>query len=280
MKNYTIHIILLCVLLFSCEDENLNDIASNQFVVEGFLYAGEPIDDIKIKSTFPLTEEKDTSVPINEAEVSITKDGERYTLLPSGQDGFYNYPGSDVSITTGDIIRLEVIHDGIMATAQTIVPTPTMGLNISQDTIVVPKLPLSQGAEAIRMAVAKFVQESSIQITWDNPSEDFYFMVVEAVKDTLDPIFIDQVLSALERFRFVSEPTDVASINFLAGTVQSFGTYSVKIYHINEEYSALYENSNQDSRDLNEPPSNVQNALGVFSAFNSQELFFEVVRDN
>jgi len=38
-------------------------------------------------------------------------------------------------------------------------------------------------------------------------------------------------------------------------------------------------NRNQDSRDLNEPPSNVQNALGVFSAFNSQEAFFEVVRE-
>ncbi|MFT4566983.1 MAG: hypothetical protein ACI9FN_001945 [Saprospiraceae bacterium] len=280
MKNYTLFCILFCILLFSCEDENHNDIASNQFVVEGFIYAGEPIDDIRIKSTFPLTDEEDTSAPINDAEVSIIKDGQSYSLLASGQDGYYNYPDSDVSVETGDLIQLEVISGGIMATAETRVPTSTMGLHISQDTIVVPKLPLTQGREAIVMTIREFVEKSSITATWDNPNGDLHFMVVEAVSDTLDPIFIDQVLSALEGFRFVSEPTDASSLNFLSGSVESFGTYSVKVYHINEEYAALYENSNQDSRDLNEPPSNVQNALGVFSAFNSQEVFFEVVRDN
>ena len=30
-----------------------------------------------------------------------------------------------------------------------------------------------------------------------------------------------------------------------------------------------FENRTQDSRDLNEPPSNIRNGLGVFSAFNS-----------
>ncbi|MEM6800841.1 MAG: hypothetical protein AAF696_05525, partial [Bacteroidota bacterium] len=64
-----------------------------------------------------------------------------------------------------------------------------------------------------------------------------------------------------------------------AGTIESFGQYSVKVYHINQEYADLYENREQDSRDLNEPPSNITNALGVFSAFNSQETFFEVVRE-
>lgn len=59
--------------------------------------------------------------------------------------------------------------------------------------------------------------------------------------------------------------------------VESFGTNSVKVYHNNQEYAQLYENFNQESRDLNEPASNIQHALGVFSAFNGQEIFFEVV---
>ena len=104
-------------------------------------------------------------------------------------------------------------------------------------------------------------------------------MVVESLSDTLDPIFPTQVIDVLARFRFVSEPTDGTSISFIAGTLESFGTYSVKVYHINQEYADLYENREQDSRDLNEPPSNITNALGVFSAFNSQEVFFEVARE-
>ncbi len=279
MKKHTILLSLLVLLFSSCDEENLNNIAANQFVVEAFIYAGEPIDDIRIKSTFPLSQEEDTSAPINNAEVTLIKNGQRFPLVSSGTEGLYNYPGDDVSVETNDVFQLEVVHNGITATAETIVPTPTEGLILSEDSLKVPRLPLSEGREAIVEAIGNFLRESRIEATWDNPNEDLYFMVVESVKDTIDPIFPGQVIDALARFRFVSEPTEDNSLAFLGGTLVSFGTYSVRVYHINQEYAALYENRTQDSRDLNEPPSNIQNALGVFSAFNSQEAFFEVARE-
>lgn len=279
MQKYIPYFFLFSLLYLSCEEENLNNIADNQFVVEAFLYAGEPIDAIRIKSTFPLSEEEDSSTPINDAKVTLMKNGESFPLLASGDDGYYYYPMDDLKVETNDVFQLEVVHNGITATAETTVPTPTTGLTISEDSLKVPQLPIGQGTQAIVMAIQEFLQGSSIEAKWDNPDEDLYFMVVESVSDTLDPIFPDQVIQALERFRFVSEPTEGSSLTFLGGTLVSFGTYSVKVYHINQEYAALYENREQDSRDLNEPPSNVRNALGVFSAFNSQEAFFEVVRE-
>jgi len=279
MRNYILYVLLFGILSISCDDENLNDIASNQFVVEGFLYANEPIDDIRIKSTFPLADEEDTSVPINDATVTIIKNAERFSLISSGDDGYYHYPADDITVETGDVFNLEVVYNGITATAETRVPTPTRGLSLSEDSIKVPRLVLSEGREVIQEKIGSFLRGSSIEATWDNEEEDLYFMVVESIKDTIDPIFPGPVLDALAGFRFVSEPTDMSSSTFLGGTLVSFGTYSVRVYHINEEYAALYENRTQDSRDLNEPPSNVQNALGVFSAFNSQEAFFEVARE-
>lgn len=279
MIKYTLYTLLFLVLCSSCGDENLNNIAANQFVVEGFIYAGEPIDDIRIKTTFPLTEEEDVSVPINDAMVTLIKEGQRFNLVASGSDGFYHYPGDDVSVETGDEFQLEVVHNGITANAATTVPTPTTGLTLNIDSLKVPALPLSQGRDAIVMAITTFLQGSRIDATWDNPDGDLYFMVVESVGDFIDPIFPQQVLDALEGFRFVSEPTDGTSLFLLGGSLVSFGQYEVTVYHINEEYAALYENRTQDSRDLNEPPSNVVNALGVFSAFNSQSAFFEVVRE-
>jgi len=278
MNKYTIYLSFLSLLFFSCDEENLNTIAENQFVVEAFIYAGEPIDDIRIKSTFPLASEEDTSSPINDATVTIIKDGQRYPLVSSGNDGLYHYPNNDVTVETNDVFQLEVEHNGLTATAETTVPTPTRGLSLSQDSLKVPQLPFSAGRDSIVAVIGAFMRGSAISANWDNPEEDFYFMVVESVKDTLDPIFPGQVLEALAGFRFVSEPTDENFLTFLGGTLVSYGTYAVKVYHINQEYAALYENRNQDSRDLNEPPSNVQNALGVFSAFNSQEAFFEVAR--
>ncbi|MFK7981211.1 MAG: DUF4249 family protein [Saprospiraceae bacterium] len=279
MKKYIILFPLISLFLLSCGEENLNNIAANQFVIEAFIYAGEPIADIRIKSTFPLSQEEDTSAPINDATVTLIKNGQRYALVSSGNEGLYNYPGDDVSVETNDVFQLEVVHNGITATAETMVPTPTMGLILSEDSLKVPQLPFSEGREAIVAAIGDFLRTSRIEATWNNPTEDLYFMVVESVSDTIDPIFPAQVIDALARFRFVSEPTDTESLTFLGGTLVSFGTYSVKVYHINQEYAALYENREQDSRDLNEPPSNVQNALGVFSAFNSQEAFFEVAKE-
>lgn len=279
MKKDFLYLLLLSCFLCSCDEENLNDIAANQFVVEAFLYAGEPIDDIRIKTTFPLADEEDTSTPINDADVTLTKNGETYTLLASGDQGYYYYPGGDLIVETGDLFQLMVVHNGITATAETIVPTPTTGLEISQDSIKVPRISFGQDREEIVAAIREFLLGSRIVANWENPNSDLYFMVVESVFDTINPIFPGPVIDALERFRFVSEPTDEASLEFLAGTLISFGTYAVKVYHINQEYAQLYENRQQDSRDLNEPPSNVENALGVFSAFNSQEVFFEVVRE-
>lgn len=271
-------IFLLSILFLSCEEENLNNIAANQFVVEAFLYAGEPIDDIRIKTTFPLSLEEDNSVPINDAEVSLMKNGQNFRLISSGNEGFYHYPNDDLQVETNDVFQIEIVHDGITATAETSVPTPTTGLILSKDSLKVPVLPFGAGRDSIVAVIGSFLRNSSIEASWDNPNEDLYFMVVESVNDTLDPIFPGQVIEALARFRFVSEPTEESSLTFLAGTLESFGQYSVNVYHINQEYAALYENREQDSRDLNEPPSNVTNALGVFSAFNSQEAFFEVVK--
>jgi len=276
MKKYTILLTFITLLFCSCDEENLNNLADNQFVVEAFIYAGEPIDDIRIKTTFPLSTEEDTSSPINDATVTIIKDGQRFPLVSSGSEGLYHYPKDDVTVGTDDVFQLEVTHNGVTAFAETTVPTPTRGLILSQDSIKVPQLPFSAGRDSIVAVIGEFMRNSVIRADWDNPEEDFYFMVVESVSDTIDPIFPAQVLNALERFRFVSEPTEDDAIVFLSGALVSFDRYSVKVYHINQEYTALYENRNQDSRDLNEPPSNVQNALGVFSAFNSQEAFFEV----
>ena len=241
------------------------------------MFAGEPIEDIRIKTTYALTAEEDISVPINNAEVTLIKNGERFNLVSSNSDGFYHYLGNDVSVETNDVFQLEVVHNGISATAKTTVPTPTTGLDLSNDTLFVPILPFTAGMDSIVNVIRNFLTNSVIEANWDNPNEDLYFMVVEGVSDTIVPIFPGQVIEALAQFRFVSEPTNETSFSFLAGTLESFGTYSVKVYHINQEYADLYENREQDSRDLNEPPSNITNALGVFSAFNSQEAFFEVV---
>ena len=262
---------------FACTEESLNVISTEQFVIEAFLFAGEPIDDIKIKSTFPLTDIEDTSTPINDAEVVLIKDGNRYNLQSLNDEGFYFYPGSDLKVEEADIFNLEVMYNGILATAETIVPAPTTGLQLSRDEVIIPRIGL--GGLTDPDVIRPIIEAAGIEIQWDANDDDLFYAVIQTIDEELDPIFPQMVAERLSQFRFVSEPTRDNSIFFLGVQIESYGIHSVKVYRINDEYAALFESQEQDSRDLNEPPTNIKNALGVFSAFNSQEAFFEVRRN-
>jgi len=76
--------------------------------------------------------------------------------------------------------------------------------------------------------------------------------------------------------RIIQRPTAGDSSRVRLLTLTHYGRHRLKLYRVNDEYADLYEGLNQDSRDLNEPPSNIHGALGVFSAFSADSIFFEV----
>lgn len=264
---------IISILIFSACDTTTTE-PSNKFVIEAFLYANEPVNDIYIKTTFPITEVDDISTPISDAEVVLYKNNTAYALIPSDSAGYYHYPNTDLTVETGDIFQLKVTHEGTTATAETIVPTPTEGLQVTPDTMFFPTIGLGPVSDSIR----NYLGSLRMTATWDNLLEDYYYLTIETVSDTIKPIFSIFIANALSRFKYVSEPTNGNSLSVNGISFTSLGTHRIKVYHINQEYVDLYLNQEQDSRDLNEPPSNINNALGVFSAFNSQEFLMEVER--
>lgn len=271
MKNL-LYILLLAILFADCDTSATPP--SNKFVIEAFLYAGEPIEDIFIKTTYPISSVEDESEPISDASVVLIKNNARYELLPSDSAGYYHYPDADLTVEVGDIFQLEVTYEEVTATAETIVPSPTTGLQVTPDTMFFPLI----GFGPLSDSMSAYIGSLSMQATWDNPNNDYYYLVLETVSDTIIPIFPEVAADFLSRFRYVSAPTNENLIATPGVGFQSFGKHRIKVYHINQEYVDLYLNQEQDSRDLNEPPTNITNALGVFSAFSSQEVFMEVAR--
>ncbi len=264
---------IIYIVIFSACDNTTTE-PSNKFVIEAFLYANEPVSDIYIKSTFPISEVNDISEPISDAQVTLRKNNTTYPLVPSDSVGYYHYPDTDLTVETGDVFQLEVTYEGVTATAETIVPTPTEGLQVMPDTMLFPLLGFGPTPDSVRA----YLGSLRMTATWDNPLEDYYYLTIESIADTPQSIFPDMIASILARFKYVSEPTNGISITVPGVSFTSLGTHRVKVYHINQEYVDLYLNQEQDSRDLNEPPSNVKNALGIFSAFNSQEFLMEIGR--
>ncbi len=108
MKNYLLHILCLLPLagLVSCGDPNI-DITSIAYepkiVVEGYLYPGEPVHNIKITRNFPLNQTLDTaSFIIPNASVRIN--GVSLTFDPVT----FSYYSDAIVVAKGQTYKLEV----------------------------------------------------------------------------------------------------------------------------------------------------------------------------
>lgn len=281
-------IILISFLaaILSCNEEAIYT-PDERFVLQAYLYAGEPVWDVTVRNAVPLTVSDSVGEPVNNAEITIYKNDIAYQLVSSSDSGTYKYPGDDLVIETGDDISISAMVGEKEAFAETIVPEAPTGVVISSDTILLPEIVFDDSSGFPDFsAIQELLQaqrDVQLEVVWDNPNSELFFIVVENAEESQESIFPTSNggfgrLNGRGAFRQISRPTRESSYEINFQDIQYWGKYIVKVYRVNQEYADLYDNLEQDSRDLNEPPTNIKNGLGIFSAFNSQKVYFEVVK--
>ena len=268
----------LVMLAVAACDDPIDPFEADLVVVEAFLFAGEPVRDIRLTATVLLGEDPALAPTIDDADVMLFKNGVAYVLTSVGDSGRYEYTGNDLVVAEGDEFRIEVAYFGRVAVGETIVPAPPVNVAVDGDTLFAPVINFGGGGRGGGGGGGINTEDAQLGVTWDNVSELLHFVVVEGLEDGTEAIFPEQLQERLSRFRLITQPTrdTFFAINLLL--LRDLGQHQVRVYRVNAEYSELYENRTQDSRDLNEPPSNMRNGLGIFSAFNSVTELFEVVR--
>ncbi|MFC1639376.1 DUF4249 family protein [Gemmatimonadota bacterium] len=272
MNRRHLSMLLAASTFAGCDSTSTEPEATDLFVVEAFLFAGEVINDIRITETIPLSDTIDAP-PINDAQVELFKNGLTYTLVATGDSGYYEYTADDLAVEAGDTIGIAVTYGGVIATGETVVPNAPVGVGIDRDTLWVPELGVGMGGGGFNR------EDSQLAASWDNPDQLLHYVVIESLEDSAESIVPDGFRKFVSRFRLVAEPTkdDYHFIDMRA--LRDMGRHIARVYRVNEEYAQLYDNRTQDSRDLNEPPSNIHGGLGVFSAFSSDSVAFAVVRE-
>ena len=260
-------------LFAGCDSTATEPETTELFVVAAFLFAGEAIDDIRVSETVQLSDTTDAP-PINDARVELFKNGTTYTLAAAGDSGYYAYTGNDLAVEAGDTFGIKVTYDGAVTTGETVVPNAPVGVGIDRDTLWVPELGIGMGGGGFNR------EDSQLAASWQNPNRLLHYVVIESLEDSAESIIPDEFRKFSGRFRLVTEPTKEDYHFIDMRTLRDLGRHIARVYRVNEEYAQLYENRTQDSRDLNEPPSNIHNGLGVFSAFNSDSVAFEVARES
>lgn len=255
--------------LASCDSDSLFAPPDpDSLVVQAFLFAGEPVSQVTVTGVLPIdADSAATPDPISDALIWLVREGVQYPLVPmEGSPGSYHYPGNELTVEAGDEFGLEVQWGEQLATAETMVPPPPTGLELSTDSLTAPTLGGGFGGG--------FSSEGLV-VRWNNSGGDLHYVVVENVEVDPDPIRDGEGPAPLTR-RIILPPTPADSSSVTARSLTHLGEHRVTLYRVNEEYADLYRGLRQDSRDLNEPPSNIRGALGVFSAFASDSAFFHV----
>jgi hypothetical protein len=277
MKKHLYLLATIACCLSSCTKETFRE---QNFVVEAFLFADENKHQIRIKEVEPLTVSEPQNIPILNAQVILTKGSQTIELAYNTNTKQYEDVNNNLVVNTGDNFEISVKVGDKIATGKTTVPKATSGLTISRDLIVVPPITIRQGiADEIRALFSS----ASFQLRWSNPNNELHFMVIESVIEE-DLIFPEdfpiptQTLALIQSFRFITAPTVDTVLQIPSLSLGTYGRFKAKVYRVNQEYADLYNSSEQDSRDLNAPPSNIRNAVGIFSAFAADSVFFNVVK--
>ena len=275
MKKYST-LTFISLLLFSCNP--VPEVVNDNFVVEAYLFSKEPVREVFIKTLVPLSDPEGDSEAIKSATVVLKKGGESFQLNYNSRTRKYEYEGEDLEILPSEVIDLDVDVNGRVASASTTVPTPPVNIRSSKDQMVIPTI--NSGLDFLN---GDPLADAEIRVTWNNPKNELHYSVIEFRSNLLRPILpgdVQEVVDGiLEDFAITTVPSTDTVLNVNGALLPSYGPYMVKIYKVNQEYADLYESEEQDSRDLNEPPSNIINARGIFSAFASDSVAFEVVKN-
>ncbi|MCK5685025.1 DUF4249 family protein [bacterium] len=257
--------------MFSCTEESPLISEVDLTVVWAYLYAGESVTNIKLTTTIPLDSDSSDAPSINNATVTLIRDGIQYDCISSaGDSGYYHYPDTNLSIESGDIFGIEIDIEGEFISAETSVPNKPLNVTMSADTMEIPDFSDQTALREWRKSGGAF---EDVQISWDNEDNSWYYVTLENIEE--NPLEINTWFKEKQQ-DFVFPPINDSIYNIKLPYITHLGTHRVTIYKVNQEYIDLYESREQDSRDLNEPLTNIENGLGVFTAFNSSSVFLEV----
>ncbi|MFA6540464.1 MAG: DUF4249 family protein [Bacteroidota bacterium] len=263
MKIHLFILLVSLILLSACNDNSTESVSTGIPIVEAYLKVGEPVS-VKISTIIPYGSDDMTGTDVNSLSVTVTTDNSTHQLAPLG-DGMY----VDSSLFVGENkeYMLTVNYNGILLTANTIVPAKPENFTQSVTEITVPVFEIGSGT------LPEF--PDPVKLTWTNTDGSYYVVVIENMEE--NPVAVNEQSNTDRPARtFRNQPSQNSSYEIQAMQFQYFGRHRLILHHLQPEYAALFEDNGDNSLNLKEPMTNIQNGLGIFTAVNSDTLFINV----
>jgi|GEM_PF-6311094 len=268
LKFFMIIFLLEC-LIYSCEESDSSQEFVPKPVVEGYLYEGTPVRNLKISELVKFDEVNDFGEKlISGLDIKIRIDHAEYPLYENpDHPGYYGTENDDLILQPAQNIEFSFLFNSTNVSASTRVPSKPLNLSISDAVKYIS--PIQSYWDLQQLA------EISVQVRWTNDDHSYYYISVKNIEtnpQTLDP---EDLLPDLgNSFDIPPLATDFSNIFF--NKIQYYGRYMVVVSKVNAEYTAIYQSQNQDSRTLTELASNIENGYGIFTALAADTVYFEI----
>ncbi len=256
--------ILILLMETSCQKTESHEF-TDQAVVEAYLAPEQKIS-VTISRKTPYEDGVQTSdADINNLDVRIGYNGRWFSLVSMGE-GVYKDTSGMIPVYPDTTYTLAFSFNEANVTSSTMIPTKPESV--------------TQSATSISMAQSDpenstFTKPPDpVEITFANDDGSYYLVTVDCIEETLVPVYkdsipVNDVMS--------SQPVTGTQINIQPMTIRYFGRNRIILYHINPEYSTFFMHQSSTSQNYQEPPSNVDNGLGIFTGVNADTLFLDVV---
>jgi hypothetical protein len=249
---------LFVLLLFSCQKETNPDI----YIVEAYLYANQPVDHIKIMrrgvaGTYAI------DMPVSTAEVIIEDQNRSFTLQESSTNkGWFGYPNNDLSIRAGEKYKLYISANGSQMFSEVLVPFPPSKLQIDKDTI----------CQYDTITDISELKNTFLNLKW-HASTEYSFIVLQNLENPANRGAIHSPGDLKYVPYYLLKPINDSSLTIGSDDFEYDGKNSIKIYSVNIEYVNVFQNQ---SDELSNYPSNITNAIGLFTAFACDSVMVQV----
>ena len=186
-----------------------------------------------------------------------------YELIPIG-DGKYTH--SNIEISQFSTFELEFHYNNWLVSSITTVPEKPVNLYLSDSSVKVSDNVFTGNDPA------------ALELSWDNTDGSYYFLLIENMESNPTPIYDNSNVSSVNQsFNLAPTQSDHYSMN--TRRFSYYGKHRIILFHINPDLAVLYEDSDDTSQNITNPPTELENAFGIFTGVNSDTLYVNVNPD-
>ena len=303
MMKLFVHLSLLSLfgLLSACGEGRVmvtNESYEPRIVIEGYLFPGQRVREIRISRNFRLDVDLSSSLIIENTRAKITdeSDGREYVLTARPETFFngvrFDYEGDDWLVEYGRTYTIDVgaTVDGRDLQARATTTVPRQGFKI--DSVNHERLTYRQRDERDELINFELAIERSPQTT-------FYVRTVRPLSSDLDLFIYDNPFGDWDREDVEEDLDDFDySWNWLQNTPKMpgiskieifwfdlwfYGSYEVIVYAADKnfiDFLRTYDDSQAEDGNFNEPAFNIEgDGIGVFGSAIADTVRIVVLRE-